>query len=34
MANLSTNEKVIARLSMRQRSNPSSVERRYGNPDA
>jgi hypothetical protein len=34
MANLLKNEKAIARLSMRSRSNPLSVERRYGNPDA
>jgi hypothetical protein len=34
MANLPTNDKAIARLSMRLRSNPSSVEHRYGNPDA
>jgi hypothetical protein len=34
MANLLANEKAITRLSMRPRSNPSSMERRYGNPDA
>jgi hypothetical protein len=34
LANLPSNEKAITRLSMWPRSNLSSLERRYGNPDA